>query len=103
VATWYASPAPASHARAGGEPPALISGGDPSRKLPGCATCHGPDGAGQAPLIPRLAGQKALYLELALQDFRAGIRRNLDASTVQVFKALTDQEIDIAVKYFSGL
>lgn len=102
IATWYASLTPAIQ-DAGRDVPALITEGNPDRKVPGCATCHGADGAGQPPLVPRLAGQKALYLELALQDFRAGIRRNLDASTIRVFKTLTDQEIDIAVKYFSGL
>lgn len=40
-----------------------------------CAGCHGARGEG-SPLggVPRIAGQKAAYLEMALEDFAAGAR-----------------------------
>jgi cytochrome c553 len=40
-----------------------------------CAGCHGPRGEGSAlGGVPRLAGQKTAYLEMALEDFAAAIR-----------------------------
>ena len=40
-----------------------------------CATCHGPNGAGNLALnAPRLAGQEAWYIERQLQLFRDGAR-----------------------------
>src|SRR5205823_4077552 len=39
-----------------------------------CAACHGVQGEGSAAGVPRLAGQKAEYLEHALASFKAGTR-----------------------------
>ena len=35
-----------------------------------CATCHGPQGRGDNPRIPRLAGQQRAYIEVQLKAFR---------------------------------
>ena len=45
-------------------------------KSAACAACHGPDGNGNIPLYPRLAGQYEDYLRKALQDYQAGTRKN---------------------------
>ena len=52
----------------------IVFAGDPTRGLPGCATCHGPGvyrlGA------PTLSRQNALYMEVQLQNFTQGVRTN---------------------------
>jgi cytochrome c553 len=39
-----------------------------------CQACHGPDGNSPSPLFPRLAGQHAEYLVIAMQSYRDGRR-----------------------------
>ena len=40
-----------------------------------CASCHGPDGAGNKALnAPRISGQKAWYIARQLANFKSGIR-----------------------------
>ena len=41
-----------------------------------CGACHGPDGNSPTPDFPRLAGQQEDYLMKALQDYKAGKRKN---------------------------
>ncbi|HRD65544.1 MAG TPA: c-type cytochrome [Candidatus Competibacter sp.] len=45
-------------------------------KSAACAACHGPDGNGNIPLYPRLAGQHEDYLHKVLQDYQTGARKN---------------------------
>ena len=42
-----------------------------------CAACHGPNGNSQAPDFPKLAGQHQDYLVNALNDYKAGARKNV--------------------------
>ena len=35
-----------------------------------CGSCHGPQGRGDNPRIPRLAGQQRAYIEVQLKAFR---------------------------------
>jgi cytochrome c553 len=41
-----------------------------------CGACHGPDGNSPTPDFPKLAGQQEDYLMKALQDYKAGQRKN---------------------------
>jgi cytochrome c553 len=41
-----------------------------------CQTCHGLDGKAKIPEAPSLAGQSAIYLTKALNDYRSGARKN---------------------------
>jgi cytochrome c553 len=41
-----------------------------------CAACHGENGVSQAPDFPKLAGQYNDYLVRALNDYKAGVRKN---------------------------
>ena len=41
-----------------------------------CQTCHGLDGRAKIPEAPSLAGQSAVYLTKALNDYRSGARKN---------------------------
>jgi cytochrome c553 len=48
-----------------------------------CQTCHGLDGKAKIPEAPSLAGQSAVYLTKALNDYRSGARKNDMMSLVQ--------------------
>lgn len=64
-----------------------------------CVACHGEGGAKPiAPNYPVLAGQYASYLEQALKDYRAGVRKN--AVMAPQAAALTDAEIRALAQYF---
>ena len=58
-----------------------------------CAACHGPEGnAPISPDFPKLAGQKADYLERALHDYKSGARKN--AIMAGQAQALSEQDIE---------
>lgn len=66
-----------------------------------CAACHGPDGRETVtPDVPRLAGQKAPYLEQVLRDYRSGARKHavMQAQAAQ----LVDDEIAALAAYYAG-
>ena len=44
-----------------------------------CSTCHGPEGRGDNPLVPRLAGQQRAYIEVQLKAFRSQSRNDPEA------------------------
>jgi cytochrome c553 len=44
-----------------------------------CSTCHGPEGRGENPLVPRLAGQQRAYIEVQLKAFRSQSRNDPEA------------------------
>ena len=82
----------------------LWRGGDVSKSLAACASCHGPAGAGVPVQYPRLAGQHADYTEAQLKAFRARERNN-DAAGIMSSIALkmTDAEIRAVADYIAGL
>ena len=56
---------------------ALYRGGDQTSGVPACMACHGPDGAGNGPMIiPALDGQYADYVVSQLQAFANGTRKS---------------------------
>ena len=78
--------------------------GNPSRgqEIAGevCASCHGKDGnLVLADNYPRLAGQHADYLVVALRAYRSGDRQN--AVMASFARNLTDQDIDDLAAWFS--
>ena len=77
--------------------------GDPSagkEKSAVCAACHGPDGNSPLPENPKIAGQYADYLELALQEYRSGVRPNPIMAGMAA--ALTDEDIADLAAYFAS-
>jgi cytochrome c553 len=82
VALYYAHatpPAIARHARsadlvARGKQFALV--GDASARVQNCIGCHGPNGEGQPPSVPFLAGQYQAYIRLQLLMFQKGYRKS---------------------------
>jgi cytochrome c553 len=55
---------------------AIARAGSPEKGLPACTNCHGPDGTGNPPSVPYLAGQYANYMVLQLDRWRRGKRGN---------------------------
>ncbi|WP_167386747.1 c-type cytochrome [Aeromonas cavernicola] len=83
----------------------LYMGGDISRGLAACTSCHGPRGSGvEQAKYPNLAGQHPAYIKDQLTKFRAGARDNDPNSMMRdVAKKLTDQDIEVLAKYVAGL
>lgn len=72
-----------------------------------CAYCHTPSGQGR-PENSSLAGLPESYIREQLQDYRSGRRKAVGPDTylpiqnmIRIAKAMNDQEIDEAAKYFS--
>lgn len=79
--------------------PGLAAAATPE-KVTVCAACHGADGKSLQPIYPHLAGQYSNYIEHALHEYRAGLRKNpvmgAQAST------LTDADIKQLAEYFAA-
>ncbi len=69
-----------------------------------CGTCHGVDGNSINPMFPRLAGQKAWYIEQQLKEFRAETRGDPYAVAYMWGMAndLSNATIVALAKYFSS-
>jgi cytochrome c553 len=74
--------------------------GDAPARVQNCIGCHGPNGQGQPPSIPYLAGQYQAYILLQLQMFQKGYRKsifmqgiahNLPAEHAEAIAAYFDQ------------
>jgi len=92
--------APAAEAKAAvpGKPKAdiavgesLYNGGDASRGVVACLTCHGPKGQSAVGTWPKLAGQHPAYLARQLKNYKEGVRAN--AIMMGMAAALTDQDM----------
>jgi len=75
-----------------------------------CAACHGADGKGSwATDAPALAGMDDWYLNLQLNNYRAGIRGHHDADDygyqmVSMVKAMrTEQQQNDVITYINSL
>jgi cytochrome c553 len=66
-----------------------------------CASCHGLDGKGTAADIPHLAGQKAAYLQVAMQEYKAGARAH--AALQQLGAELSDAQLADISAYYASL
>jgi cytochrome c553 len=79
----------------------LIEVGDPLRGIAPCAACHGPIGV--TPGAPGLRGQQRAYLELQMQSFKDGNRRNdISEQMRSVARQLTSAEITMLAAYYSN-
>jgi cytochrome c553 len=106
IAAYFATQ-PVPPASGASPPPAaqqLFAHGDPARKLPACASCHGEGGKGLAGVAPAIGGQGKAYLEQQLRDWRGGIRRNSAGDVMNQFtKPLSDAEIEALARYVSDM
>lgn len=80
----------------------IYRGGILDRKVPACAGCHSPSGAGIPAQYPRLSGQYADYAAAQLIAFRDGVRAN-SLQMTQVAARLNDREIKALAEYVAGL
>jgi len=107
VAKYYASlPAQAVAPKLSGPESArkLDVLGENGRALPACANCHGVQGQGEGPLLPRLAGQPKGYFIDQMNAFRNGQRQNDDVGVMRAFsQRLTPEEIDALGTYYEGM
>ena len=93
-------------------PKTTLSGGDAAKGKAAymiCATCHGPDGAGNKALnAPTLQGQHDWYLARQLETFKAGIRGSHPKDTYgmqmkPMTMSLNEQSIKDVVAYITTL
>ena len=77
-------------------------GGIADRKIPACAGCHGPTGAGIPAQYPMMSGQHADYTEAQLNAFRSGLRAN-NIQMTGVAAKMNDAEIKAVADYVAGL
>lgn len=69
-----------------------------------CAACHGDQGAGgKKGEYPRLAGQRAVYLEGQLKSFRARTRINIPMFPYTQERELSDEDIKDISAYLAGI
>lgn len=80
----------------------IYRGGIAAKKVPACAGCHAPNGAGIPAQYPRLGGQHADYTEAQLNAFRGGARAN-NAQMTAIAAKLSDREIKAVSDYIAGL
>lgn len=66
-----------------------------------CIACHGANGISAIPMYPNLAGQKQMYLELAIKAYRDGTRKNPVMSPMAA--GLSDEDIANLAAYYSSL
>jgi cytochrome c553 len=93
-AAWYAEPHEASAGAA-----ALVPAPEAAAR---CAACHGADGRETlTPDTPRLAGQKAPYIEQTLREYRSGTRKH--GVMQEQAATLTDEQIVELAAYYAGL
>ena len=90
------------------EPAALARGaalaqvGVPSRSVPACLSCHGPEAM---PTYPRLAGQPARYLDGQLQAWRAGLNDRSATGKIMapIARRLSPEQAADLAAYFASL
>ncbi|HEY0845456.1 MAG TPA: c-type cytochrome [Noviherbaspirillum sp.] len=80
----------------------IYRAGIADKKVPACAGCHGPNGAGIPAQFARLAGQHQEYTVAQLTAFRGGARKNSD-QMVTIAKRMSDDEIAAVADYIAGL
>jgi cytochrome c553 len=77
--------------------------GDGERAIQACGNCHGPDGIGEPPSYPYLAGQNRDYLIAALKAWRDGNRHNDVSGQMPIIaKRLNDDEIEAVAAYYAS-
>ncbi len=104
LAAYYGKQAARPGKGGASDPTGIVSVGDGKRMEPACSSCHGGSGQGEKVDTPRLAGQKAGYLENTLLDYKEGKRANDIYSRMRLIASkLSDQEIKQLAEYYSKL
>lgn len=69
---------------------ALVTRGDPTRKLPACVDCHGTALSGMAPAIPGLIGLSPLYIGQQMGAWKSRHRRAKEPDCMAQVAALLE-------------
>jgi len=79
--------------------------GNVAAKVPACASCHGPTGAGiPTAVYPHIGGQHATYVAVQLRNYKSGTRNNDPNAMMRTIAAgLSEDEIDAVASYIQGL
>ena len=78
----------------------LVLEGDPARKLPGCAACHGKTLTGMQPSIPGLVGLYGDYIAAQMGAWRNGTRHSIESDCMRdVAKLPTPDDIGAVSAY----
>jgi cytochrome c553 len=107
VAQYYASARPTLAITRQDAPDLVARGqqiatvGNLNSRVQACASCHGPNGTGEKPAIPYISGQYKHYIEVQLQMFQRGYRKN--AQMWAVGHHLTGEEATAVAAYFDQL
>ena len=112
IAQYYAKlPRPSSSVPGANVEAAIVRGreiastGVPAKRVPACASCHGPGAAPRNPIYPDLAGQHSKYLALQLELFQKDIRGGTPYAHIMraVAGRLTSEQIQDVALYYASL
>ncbi|GEM_PF-290961 len=80
----------------------LGAAGSAELGIPACVNCHGPQGTGNPPSVPYLAGQYANYMTHQLQLWKDGTRDN-DAMNVMsaIASKMTEEDMRAVSEYYA--
>lgn len=78
----------------------LATVGNAEKSIQACNACHGPQGAGEPPLVPYLAGQYAQSIVSALEAWRSGSRKGSPGAMLHIARLLDDKDIEAISVYY---
>jgi cytochrome c553 len=83
----------------------IAMGGIPSRRVPACSACHGPNRIRRNPIYPELAGQHSDYLALQLELFKKQSRGGTPYAHImhRIAGRLTPQQMRDVTWYYGSL
>ena len=82
----------------------IFRAGIADKKLPACASCHGPSGHGIPGQFPRLNAQHSDYTISQLNAYKSGLRKNEAAKMMAtISQRLSDEEMQAVADYIQGL
>lgn len=106
IGRYFAAKPPLAHPEGDAELAAvgryLYRRGNPFSAIPACASCHG-EGGGGSEKLPRLAGQRSVYVAKQLRAFHQRERTNDNAVMHTVAAKLTELEIEGLAHYIAGM
>ena len=93
---------PEGNPQAVGKGKEIYEKGIETKKVPACATCHGPTGQG-ASIFPRLAGQHAPYMIKQIRIYHTNDRPESGTIMQNVVQGLSDDEAALVAAYLQSL
>ncbi len=79
----------------------LAAVGSAEKGIPACVNCHGPQGTGNPPSVPYIAGQYANYMTYQLQLWKDGVRDNDPLNVMSsIARKMTDEDMRAVSEYY---